>query len=158
MSIFIGISKDQMSSLEEALALITILIAGADGNIEAKELQWAEKLTHIRSYAEPAELNALYEKVQAGFSAKLAELISVLPSDLEAREAAISDRLAQLNGILPLLENRIAYKMYKSYKSFAKHIAKASGGFLGFGSISREERRWISLSMINPIFLEDEEE
>jgi tellurite resistance protein len=47
---FKPLSENEKSELSDALALITVLIAGADGNFEKEELEWAEKVTHIRSY------------------------------------------------------------------------------------------------------------
>jgi hypothetical protein len=55
--------------------------------------------------------------------------------------------------ILAHLDNNLAHKMYISLKSFAEHVAKASGGFLRFATISGHERKWINLPMIEPIIL-----
>ena len=153
--IFKALSPDQYDQLKEALELITVLIAGADGHIDEQELNWAEKLTSIRSYAKPEELNIFYGDVEAAFSKKLVQLINDLPDSIDERQAIISDRLAVLNDILPKLDNKIGHQLYKSFTSFAKHIAKASGGFLRFGSISTAEKKWVHLPMIEPIILED---
>ena len=157
-SVFDGINESQYHSLKEALPLITILIAGADGKIDEQELNWAEKLTYIRSYAEPEELNEFYSEVEDGFDVKIQDALSQLPAELEEREAAISSKLSALNGILACLPNNIAYQVYSGFTSFAKHIAKASGGFLRFGSISSKEKPWINLPMIEPIILQIEED
>lgn len=158
--IFSGITADQYEQLKEALSLITILIAGADGKIDEQELNWAEKLTGIRTYAKPEELNAYYLDVEDGFEDRLSNLLSALPSDLAEREVEISQRLGGLNKVLSCLSNPVAFQLYDSFTSFARHIAKASGGFLRFGSISSAEKEWINLPMIDPIILEipDEEE
>jgi hypothetical protein len=60
----------------------------------------------------------------------------------------ISRRLTPLNDILAKLEPKVAAAMYDELKTFAKHVARASGGFLKMLSISHEERRWISLPML----------
>jgi len=155
---FATLTEMQNQLLLDAPALITILVAGADGVIDEQELNWAEKLTHIRSYAEPEELNQYYESVEAAFDLTLENYMSTLPNEQAQRERDISKKLAQLNEVLGRLDNPIAYRLYQSLLSFAKHIAKASGGFLRFGSISREEKKWIGLSMIDPVILEIEEE
>ena len=157
-SVFDGINESQYHSLKEALPLITILIAGADGKIDEQELNWAEKLTYIRSYAEPEELNQFYSEVEDGFDSKVQQTLSALPDDLIAREEEISKKLSNLNIVLACLPNNIAYQVYSGFTSFAKHIAKASGGFLRFGSISSKEKPWISLPMIEPIILQIEED
>ncbi len=156
--IFSGISEEQRVKLKDALGLITILVAGADGTIDEQELNWAEKLTHIRTYAEPVELNDFYKEVEADFYDRYKSMLSELSSDISTREGEISSRLGDLNGILNCLSNPVAYQLYTSFTSFAKHIAKASGGFLRFGSISSEEKRWINLPMLDPIILEMPEE
>jgi len=149
-----GLNEEQYSKLKDAPVHITILIAGADGKIDEQELNWAEKLTHIRTYAQPEELNTYYTDVEDSFDDKISDALSTLPSDLNLREKELSERLSALNEILACLDNSIAFKLYDSFVSFAKHIAKASGGFLRFGSISSQEKEWIDLPMIEPIILE----
>lgn len=156
--IFSALNEGQYNELKDSLALVTILIAGADDNIDEQELNWAEKLTNIRSYAKPESLNSFYEDVEKGFHAKLEALIKELPGVLDSRQEIISNRLANLNTILPLLENEVGHQIYESLTSFAKHIAKASGGFLRFASISKAEKEWIHLPMIDPILLEELED
>jgi len=158
MNVFPQISSEQFELLRDAPALVTILVAGADGVIDEQELNWAEKLAHIRSYAEPEELNQYYEAVEEQFGSTFQEYMDSLPSELKPREASISEKLSGLNDVLSCLDNQVAYRIYMSLLSFAKHIAKASGGFLRFGSISREEKRWIGLEMIHPIILEIEDD
>ena len=85
-------------------------------------------------------------------------MLGALSPDISTREEEISKRLSELNVILNCLSNAVAYELYTSFTSFAKHIAKASGGFLRFGSISNEEKRWINLPMLDPIILEVPEE
>ena len=158
--LFSALNEGQYNELKDSLALVTVLIAGADDNIDEQELNWAEKLTHIRSYTKPESLNSFYVDVEQGFHRRLEELIKELPGALGARQEAISSRLANLNTILPLLDNEIGHQIYESLTSFAKHIAKASGGFLRFASVSKAEKEWIHLPMIDPIIreeLDDEE-
>lgn len=156
--IFKSISDQQYAQLKEALGLVTVLIAGADGKIDEQELNWAEKLTYIRSYAKPEELNQFYADVEESFDESVQQLIADLPSNLDERQKVISSRLKDLNVILNILDNDIAFQIYESLTSFAKHIAKASGGFLRFGSISSEEKEWINLPMLDPILREIPEE
>ena len=157
--LFPTLSEGQIEELKSALTHITILVAGADGEIDSQELNWAEKLTHIRSYSDANEsLNDFYTSVEGSFSENLEKALKTMPSDRGQRENEISTKLAGLNKILLQLDNYTAYHLYVSYTSFAEHIAKASGGFLRFGSISREEKKWIDLPMIDPIILETHEE
>jgi hypothetical protein len=154
-TIFDNLNETQYQHLKDALPLITILIAGADDNIDEQELNWAEKLTYIRTYADPEELNSFYAEIEDVFTEKVSALIESLPKELNARQEEISSRLSIVNNVLPLLENKIAFQIYESLTSFAEHIAKASGGFLRFGSVSSEEKKWLELPMINPVIRED---
>lgn len=155
---FENLNEEEKAALIDAIPLITVLIAGADGNIDADEVAWSEKLTKIRGYANPENLQAYYDKVGENYSDTLKNMIASLPDDTNARTTAVSERLSKLNAILPKLNKNYAYRLYKSYVSFAEHVAKASGGFLGFASISREEKLLMGLSMINPIEFEESEE
>lgn len=149
------LTSSQYKELKDALPLITLLIAGADGKVDPQELNWAEKLTHIRTYANPEALNAFYEDVESTFHGDLENLMSSLPGSITAREEIISNRLKGLNAVLSILDNKTAYVLYQSLTTFAEHIAKASGGFFRFGAISHEEKHWIKLPMITPIVLEE---
>lgn len=154
---FESLSEEQFTILKDAIAHITILIAGADGDINHKETEWATKLTHIRSYNFAEPLNAYYEAVGKDFSEKLDKLIENAPKDVKERTDMLSRKLSEVNAVLPLLDNHVGAELYSSFLSFAKHVAKSSGGFFGMMSISKEESALISLSMIDPIEYEEEE-
>lgn len=148
---FSGLNQDEQQLLVDAIPLVTILIAGADGNIDSNEIAWAERLTEIRGYAHPGNLNAYYDLVGKDFSQRLEAMINNLPKDTAARQAEVSNRLAALNAVLPKLEFNFAHRLYNSLTSFAEHVAKSSGGFLGFSSVSQEEAELINLPMIDPV-------
>lgn len=154
---FAGLTAEESQSLVDAIPLITILIAGADGNIDDQEKEWATKLTEIRGYAHPDSLQEYYQAVGNQYSEKLNHLIDILPKEVNERTQHISEQLSGLNPILAKLDINYAYNMYKSLTSFAEHVAKASGGFLRFATVSKEEAKLINLPMIEPIVIEEEE-
>lgn len=155
---FQEITEEEQQSLLNAIPQITILIAGADGNIDTAEVEWATKLTTIRSYSYAEELKPYYTAVGENFEADINSLLAQLPESTDERSAILSTRLNKLNAILPKLKNHTAFKLYESYLSFAEHVARASGGFLRFAAISKEEKSLMTLPMITPIILEIEEE
>ena len=53
-----------------------------------------------------------------------------------------------LNDILGKLEAKVAAAVYDEWISFARHVARASGGFLKVWSISAAEKKWIALPML----------
>jgi hypothetical protein len=152
------LSKEDLTQLEDAFAYITILIAGADGKIDEKEITWAEKIAHIRTYAGDERLKAFHEEVDQNLHSRIETLISELPKDVSSRSKIISEKLAQLNPVLSSLDPYIGAYLYKGFLSFAERTAKSSGGFLSFFTISSEEKKWIGLPMLNAILYDDGEE
>ena len=149
---FAGLSQEEQQAMVDAVPLITLLIAGADGNIDSAELEWSKKLTEIRSYTTADDhTESYYQMVGESFEGRINGLLLELPDDQKAREVEITNRLSALNDILPKLEANLGQHFHKSFVSFAQHVAKASGGFLGMGSISKEEAELISLPMIQPL-------
>lgn len=152
------LNDEEYKSLTDAISLITILIAGADGDVNKSELDWATKITNIRSYALPEDLNGFYGDVGIDFTERLDHYTHVTSNAVTVRMGEISDKLAKLNPTLAKLPPVLGATLYNSYKSFAKHVAKSSGGFLGFFSVGSEEDKWISLPMLTPIEMPEPEE
>ncbi len=149
---FEGITSEEYDQLKSAISLITVLIAGADGKIDTKEKEWAEKVTNIRSYTLPVGLKEFYLEVGQDFQTRLDQYIEQYKGETEARNQAIAEKLAELNDIFPKIEDReAAAALYSSLVSFAKHVARASGGFLSWGSVSSHEKVLMSLDMIHPV-------
>ncbi len=162
-TIFKRLLPEEYELVKDAIPLITILIAGADGNINAEERTWAEKVTNIRSYSLPEEYRGYYLDVGYNFSAHLDEIIAGLPEDVADRQLEITRRMSPLNDILGKLETKVSAAIYDEWLSFAKHVARASGGFLKMWSISAAEKKWIRLPMLHeftwdPSVDSDEEE
>ncbi len=155
---FNKLSAEELEKLLDAVPMIAVLIAGADGDIEDAELDWSKKVAHIRSYKMKADLQSFYEEVDKNYETKLNHFLSVLPAGTKERTRVISEKLSEINPILAKLDTEVGAKLYKSFLSFAEHIAKASGGIMGFFSINKAEAALIGLPMINPIIFESEEE
>ncbi len=150
-----NLTLEENGKLKEAIALITVLIAGADGNIEKEELTWAKKIAGVREYGPPSKLHGFYQEVGLDYEEKVNGLIETLPTDVKERTEQISQKLSDLNPILAKMDNGLAHAFYKSFTTFAEHVAKATGGVLGFFSVSAEEKNLMSLPMLNVIELEE---
>ena len=156
---FNSLSEADYKKLMMAIPEITILIAGADGDINKDEVAWAKRVTSIRGYKMSKDLIGFYQEVGKTFAQDLENIITQMPDHGGDRESMLKKRLEKLNPILARLDHSVALHLYKSYLSFAKHVAKASGGILGFLSIGPKESDLIKLSMIHPISsIEGEEE
>ena len=148
---FETLSPEEFAKLKKGVAWVALLIAGADGKIDSTEISWASKIAKIRSYANPELLNEFYRSVGEDFDAQLLELIEVTSNDAKERSAEAVSALTEIDPILGKLDPLVGYKVYVSLKSFATHVAKASGGFLRMWSISYEENKYIDLPMLTPI-------
>lgn len=146
---FSPLTSEELDVLKNAISQITILIAGADGEIDEDEIGWAKKVTEIRSYKLPDVLREFYAQVGTTFADDLHTLIVETEGAVEERNTSLSLKLAQTGPLLQKIENQeLAAALYDSYLSFAKHVAKSSGGFLSFGSISGAEKKFLDLRMI----------
>ncbi len=142
---FENITPSEFKALKDSVAWVTILIAGADDHIETKELEWANKLTKIRTYSGPESLYEFYAEVGKDFEENVNSLIASLPKDTDQRNEVLNEKIATLNPILEKLDPHDAADFYKSLRSLAEHVAHASGGFLRFLSISSDEKKQIKL-------------
>lgn len=145
---FSKLTETEQQQMFDAIPLITILIAGADGDMDDKELEWAEKLTKIRSYDHSNDLNDYFSEVGAQFSNRLNDMVVKLPKGTEERQQVVTEQLKALNPILHKMEHHDAVHYYKNFRSFARHVAEASGGILGFASVSKEEADVLELPML----------
>lgn len=151
MTGFDHLSDPEFAALKAAPALVALLIGAADGELDREEMTWASKITHVRTYSKPVALQAFYERVSANFEYEVKRLQSSLPTDATERNSLISNKLSELNLILAKLEKPLAAGFYRSLKSLAGEVAKASGGFLRIGAVSLAEHKWVGLPMISPI-------
>lgn len=148
---FRHLSKSEIDALVEAPVLITLLIGMADGELDTEERTWSERLLRSRTYNKPKELNEFYRVVVEGFWARMQSEITHLPQDMETRSRELSDRLSKLNPILAKLDIELAADLYTGFIGLAEETAKASGGFLRLGAISKEESKWMELPMLTPV-------
>lgn len=150
------LSPAEIQLLQDAFSYITILIAGADGNIDQDELSWAEKVAHIRTYAGDERLEEFHKSVHANIEPKINELRTSLPQNVEERSKIISDYLTGLNPVLAKIDHSVAAILYKGYRRFALRIARASGGVMSFFSVGSAEKKYVDLPMITPVISETE--
>ena len=146
-----------MTTNDSALNALSNALTAADSPTQrvsadiTSDFPPAEHLTPMLSLANSynaEDLRDYYKSVGEHFDQRLQELIDSLPNDVKERSQLISQSLEKMNPILKKLDEDLALHLYRDYLSFAKHVARASGGFLTFGSISSEEKKLIKLSMI----------
>lgn len=153
---FAPLSPAEQQLLFDAVPLITILVAGADGRIDEVELAKAQKLADIRSYDNRGRLQAFYEAVDDDLAGRIQQLSRELPNDVTTRQTEIANRLAKLNDVFPKMNAPFGYLYYQSFHSFSRHVAEAHGGFLRFMTVGPREARVVNLPMITRMAKPDE--
>lgn len=148
---FEPLREDEIDVLLKAPVYVAILIAGADGTIDKSERKEAIEVARNKQSRSREQLTEFYKAVGEGFETNFNKLIEELPSGTEARVSAITTELRKLNFILPKVDKNFAIKLHASLKDLAKKIAEASGGVLGYLSVSYEESRLMELKMIKEI-------
>jgi len=148
MKIFENLPEEDLKLLLGAPVLVTILIGSADGHLDNDEIAEGHKVTLVKEKNGVKILQPYYSQVAESYDEMMKEYISILPKDAKLRNEEISNKLSELNRIYKNLDNNFVEQLNKSLRSLAEQIAKASGGILGFGSESYEEKQWVDLSMI----------
>lgn len=145
---FSKLTESECDDLYRVPVLITVLIAGADNDIDSREIKEAISLAHLKKVTSREILVEYYDEVRKTFDERLIEIIARFPEDAELRQHFIIEELTRVNEMMPKLEHKFAVQLYASLKDFAKKIAEASGGVLGFIPVGYEESKLIELPMI----------
>ena len=131
----------------KAPVLLCILIAGADGTIDRKEIKEAINVTVKKK--DKTILDNYFKEVAQDFEDKLKVLLQSYPYESTQRNPILIDELSQLNPILSKLHKPFAKSFYDMLKELAEKIAGSSGGLWGMMSVDSEEAKYIRLPMID---------
>lgn len=145
---FDRLSASETEMMLKAPILVCILIAGADNDIDKKEIQQAIGLAQQKQRKAKAKLVSYYQIVGEDFEDKLKVLIQSFPIESTQRTPILIEELSTLNQILPKIDKSFAREFYNSLLDIALKIAESSGGLLGMKSIGFEEARYVKLPMI----------
>ena len=148
---FDRLSNPEIELMLKAPFLVCVLIAGADDNIDKKEIKKAIQLAEMKKGKTTSRIIELYRTVAEDFEDKFMVVMQSLPSTAAKRNPIITEELAKLNEILPRLDKSFAPNYYQCLKNIALRIAQSSGGILGLNKMADEEAELVGLSMIkNP--------
>lgn len=142
------LSSGEQEIVVKAPLLVCILIAGADGNIDRKEIKKAINIVQKKQKGSDA-VSVLFKEVAQDFKDKMKIVEQGYPYEATQRTPLISDELKQLNSLWPKLPQTFAKGYYDMLLMLAREIATSSGGLLGMNSIGSEEARLVKLTMIN---------
>jgi hypothetical protein len=147
------LSAPELETLSRAPLLVCILIAGADNEIDNKEIRSAIKMANGGSGKSKSGdgLSQFLKVVTEDIEDKLKIIISTFPQDSAERNPILLDELKRLNKILPKIDKSFASGYYRCLLQIARKVAESSGGLLGIQAIGDEEEQFIGLPMIkNP--------
>ena len=139
LSVLEGLSQEDQQFILKVPALASILVAGADDKIDHWEKEAASEMTSIKSSAGVPQVRDFYAKVSQDFHQQLEDLIAELPGKASVRNPFIREELAKIQEIYPQVDSAFAKALHKSVMDISKRVAEASGGVLGYLSVSLEE-------------------
>lgn len=147
---FDKLAPSEVELMLKAPVLACILIAGADDDIDNKEISRSMEMANLKhNKFKSSNLGDLYEIIAEDFEDKLKILLQSYPNNAAKRTKLISNELGQLNQIFPKLPPQFARDYYDSVMDMALKIAESSGGLLGIKAVGSEEARLVDLPMIN---------
>ena len=105
---FDRLTNREIELMLKAPILACILIAGADGEIDQKEIEGAIEVARKKQRRSLANLLEFYRDVGEDFEDKLKVVIQSYPMKAVQRNPLIVEELAQLNNLLPKLNKAFA--------------------------------------------------
>lgn len=145
---FQSLDDSEIELALKAPILVCILIAGADGTIDRKEIKEAIAVTKKQRSSNNAL--AVYFKVMAeDFEDKVKIVLQGYPYDAAQRNPVIIEELSRLNMLWQRLDRSFSVPFYEMLLLLAEKVASSSGGLLGMRTVDAEEAKYLSLPMIN---------
>jgi hypothetical protein len=145
---FSKLDDGEIELMLKAPILVCILIAGADGTIDKKEIKEGIAVASKQKKSKSV-LAHYFKEVSTDFEDKVMILTQSYPYEPAERNSLIVQELAGLNPLLPKLDKEFAITFYEMLRDTALKIASSSGGLLGIKTVGSEEAKFVELSMIN---------
>ena len=143
------LTSGELELVYKAPFLVSLLIAGADNEIDRKEIKEAMRFAEDSIREVGSSMAVLFSEIAQDFEDKLKVLIQHYPHESAQRNPLLISELSQLNSIWKKMDKKFATEFYSILLKIAEHIAESSGGVLGIRSVGSEEAQFIRLSMIN---------
>ena len=149
MTQFTKLTSSEAELIFKAPILVSILIAGADGDIDKNEIKQSIMIIKGNQSNTKTLISDYYTEVTQDFEDKLKIILSSYPANSHTRNQLISEELSGLNTVLAKIDHSLALALYTSFVEIAEEVARSSGGILGFNSVGSEEAKLIELPMIH---------
>jgi hypothetical protein len=146
---FDKLSDNEIEVMLRAPLIACILIAGADGHVDRKEIKKAIHHTEVNAAKAKSTVVEYFKLVEVDFEDKLKIVMQSLPVDVNNRNRLIVEELTSLNSILPKLQSKFSTEFYSRMRDLAHEVASSSGGMLGIGNkVGDEEAQYVELPMV----------
>jgi hypothetical protein len=129
--------------------LVCILIAGADGNIDRKEIKEAISVAG-KNRESKGVLADYFREVSDDFEDKLKILVQGYPYESTQRNPIITEELSRINQLWAKLSPEFSRSLYEMLLDLSEKVASSSGGWLGIKSVGSQEAQYLKLPMIQP--------
>lgn len=146
---FENLNDSEIELMLKAPILVCILIAGADGSIDRKEIKEGISVASKEKKSKSL-LAGYFREVSTDFEDKVMILTQSYPSDPKERGSVIAQELVGLNDVFPKLGKEYSTTFYEMLRALARRVAESSGGLLGIRTVGQEEARYVELGMIQP--------
>jgi hypothetical protein len=141
---FNQLSQEEQEILFTTPAKAAILVGGADEDFNKIERKVAKELTHIKSYTSDDALKEFYAIVSNRFIRDVDSLMINYPTYAKDRNPLIRKELKAVIPVLDQLGDDFKNGFQDSVIEIARYVAEASGGVLGFLSVSHQESTALS--------------
>lgn len=142
-----SLKESEVELMLKAPVVLCILIAGADGTIDRREIKEAINVTVKKK--DKTILDNYFKEVSQDFEDKLKILLQSYPYQSAQRNPILIQELSELNPILKKLDKSFSKPFYDMLKELAEKIAGSSGGLWGMMSVDSEEAKYIRLPMLD---------
>lgn len=138
----------ELELLLKAPILVCLLIAGADGNVDRKEVREAIRLANRKYKQSLTPAAQFFKEIARDYEDKLQIILQAYPFESTQRTPLIVEELSELNQLWSKLDAAFSREFYHTLREIAQQVASSSGGWLGMRSIGAEEARYVTLPMI----------
>jgi hypothetical protein len=116
--------------LLKAPALVSLLAASGDHEINKKQKADAIKLSHLKTFTATPLLIPYYKEVEKNFDSYFEEAAKkYAPFDDEKRQA-LRTEINVLESVIKKLDKDFARILHASLKGYAEHVRRADGSFM----------------------------
>lgn len=122
---FEKLTKEEATLLFKAPALVSVLAASGNHQINEKEKADAIKLSHIKEFsADPMLLN-YYSEVEKNFETDFETIVKKYVPFNDTQRNLLKEEINVLNKTISLLEPEFANMLHRSLTRYAQHVKKA---------------------------------